>query len=100
MHLAGDRCSVRRSAPDACSRLSAQPWSSELGDPRSLLACRFGGAPNIRRYSRLTVLKAAPEDVDWFYLVPAGEFGAHNPGSRTGQYRVSSTSQVTDGEGR
>ena len=31
----------------------------------------------------LDILNSAPENVDWFYLVPAGEFGAHNPGSRS-----------------
>jgi putative NADH-flavin reductase len=46
------------------------------------------------------VLAAAPASVDWFYLIPAGQFGAYNPGTRTGRYRTSSTSQVTDGEGR
>jgi len=48
----------------------------------------------------LDILNSAPENVDWFYLIPAGEFGAHNPGTRTGSYRTSSTAQVTNEEGR
>jgi uncharacterized protein len=47
----------------------------------------------------LNILAAAPENVDWFYLIPAGEFGPHNPGTRTGVYRTSSTSQVTNDAG-
>jgi len=47
----------------------------------------------------LNILKAAPSGVDWFYLVPAGEFGGHNPGTRTGAYRTSSTSQVMGQDG-
>jgi hypothetical protein len=47
----------------------------------------------------LDILNAAPRDVDWFYLVPGGEFGPHNPGTRTGSYRTSSVSQVTGEDG-
>jgi hypothetical protein len=47
----------------------------------------------------LDILNAAPQDVDWFYLVPGGEFGAHNPGTRTGTYRTSSTAQVVGADG-
>ena len=47
----------------------------------------------------LDILSAAPRDVDWFYLVPGGEFGGHNPGTRTGAYRTSSTAQVTGQDG-
>jgi putative NADH-flavin reductase len=47
----------------------------------------------------LSVLASAPDSVDWFYLIPAGEFGPHNPGTRTGAYRTSSTSQVTNDAG-
>jgi putative NADH-flavin reductase len=47
----------------------------------------------------LDILKAAPPEVDWFYLVPAGEFGGHDPGRRTGSYRTSSTAQVIGQDG-
>lgn len=47
----------------------------------------------------LDTLRAAPPEVDWFYLVPAGEFGGHNPGRRTGSYRTSSTAQVIGQDG-
>lgn len=47
----------------------------------------------------LDILTAAPPAVDWFYLVPAGEFGGHNPGTRTGSYRTSSTAQVIGPDG-
>lgn len=48
----------------------------------------------------LETLAAAPAEVDWFVLIPAGEFGPHAPGVRTGAYRTSTTSQVTGGGGR
>ena len=47
----------------------------------------------------LDTLNSAPRDVDWFYLVPAGEFGGHNPGTRTGMYRTSGTAQVIGADG-
>jgi uncharacterized protein len=47
----------------------------------------------------LDTLRAAPPEIDWFYLVPAGEFGGHNPGRRTGSYRTSSTAQVIGQDG-
>jgi hypothetical protein len=47
----------------------------------------------------LDLLNAAPPDVDWFYLVPGGEFGPHNPGTRSGAYRTSGTAQVTGADG-
>jgi putative NADH-flavin reductase len=47
----------------------------------------------------LDILRAAPPGIDWFYLVPAGEFGGNNPGTRTGTYRTSSTALVTDAAG-
>jgi putative NADH-flavin reductase len=47
----------------------------------------------------LDALRAAPEDVDWFSFIPAGEFGPQNPGSRKGTYRTSSTSLVTTPDG-
>jgi putative NADH-flavin reductase len=46
------------------------------------------------------VLTAAPEGVDWFYLAPAGTFGPHSPGTRTGSYRRSATTLVSDAEGK
>jgi putative NADH-flavin reductase len=45
-------------------------------------------------------LNSAPGKVDWFYLVPAAEFGPQNPGTRTGSYRTSNTALVTDENGR
>src|SRR5262249_60408792 len=47
----------------------------------------------------LDLLKAAPPDVDWFYLVPAGEFGGHDPGTRPGANRTTSTPQAVGHDG-
>jgi hypothetical protein len=37
---------------------------------------------------------------DWFYVHPAGGFGAWNPGERTGSYRDGGDVLVTDAEGQ
>lgn len=36
----------------------------------------------------LEALKASPEDLDWFFISPAGGFGAFNPGEAKGTYRL------------
>ncbi|MES2169223.1 MAG: NAD-dependent epimerase [Actinomycetota bacterium] len=46
------------------------------------------------------VLEAAPPAVDWFSFVPAGQFGSYKPGTKTGHYRTSTSSQVKDAAGR
>ncbi|MGR6319014.1 NAD(P)H-binding protein [Micromonospora soli] len=74
-----------------------------LGGPRQAdtpdFPARF--APVVDAHQQaLDILNSAPENVDWFYLIPAGEFGAYNPGTRTGSYRTSSIAQVTNEEGR
>jgi uncharacterized protein len=34
------------------------------------------------------MLQSAPPEFAWFYVSPAGRFGAYAPGERTGRYRV------------
>lgn len=48
----------------------------------------------------LDELIASPSMLDWFYLVPAAEFGLPVEGRRTGAYRSSTTVQVRDASGR
>lgn len=45
-------------------------------------------------------LQADSSGRDWFYVHPAGGFGAWNPGVRTGTYRVGGEVIVTDDEGQ
>jgi putative NADH-flavin reductase len=45
-------------------------------------------------------LRDGPADRDWFYIHPAGGFGAWEPGERTGSYRDGGDVLVTDAEGR
>jgi putative NADH-flavin reductase len=47
----------------------------------------------------LTELRAAPAEVDWFYLSPAAAFGAHAPGEATGSFRTSDDILLSDAEG-
>lgn len=44
-------------------------------------------------------LQTAPQGRDWFFVHPAGGFGAFAPGERTGQYRTGGDVLVTDDEG-
>lgn len=48
----------------------------------------------------LTMLKAAPGTLDWFYVSPAAEFGSWNPGTFTGQYRISDDILLTGPAGK
>lgn len=44
-------------------------------------------------------LRAAHEGLDWFYVSPAGTFGAFAPGEYRGEYRVGGDVLLTDAEG-
>lgn len=47
----------------------------------------------------LTDLQESDHGHDWFYIHPAGGFGAWNPGERTGTYRDGGDVIVTDADG-
>jgi putative NADH-flavin reductase len=47
----------------------------------------------------LEALQAADTNVDWFYVSPPFGFGAHNPGARTGTFRLGTDVLITDGDG-
>jgi uncharacterized protein len=47
----------------------------------------------------LEILQAAPPELAWFYVSPAGGFGAYAPGKRTGRYRVSKDVLLVDDSG-
>ena len=48
---------------------------------------------------KLEVLKAAGDDLDWFYLSPAANFGGFNPGRHTGQFRIGGDVLMSDAAG-
>ena len=52
-----------------------------------------------RRSASSRTSKTTDTSRDWFYVHPAGGFGAWNPGERTGSYRVGGDVVVTDAEG-
>jgi uncharacterized protein len=47
----------------------------------------------------LEALKDADTGVDWFYLSPPASFGGHNPGAKTGTFRLSDDVLLTDAQG-
>jgi putative NADH-flavin reductase len=47
----------------------------------------------------LYLLREQPEDLDWFYVSPAAEFGSWAPGERTGEFRLGGDILVTDEKG-
>ncbi len=50
-------------------------------------------------FTKLDLLRAAPETLDWFYLSPAQDFGAWLPQRVTGSYRTSDDVVLRDAEG-
>lgn len=48
----------------------------------------------------LDALRRAPADLDWFYLSPAGGFGAWAPGERTGEFRLGGDILLGDDQGQ
>jgi len=48
----------------------------------------------------LDALAEIPADVDWFYLSPPANFGAHAPGERTGHYRLGGDVLLTGPDGQ
>ena len=44
-------------------------------------------------------LRASPDSLDWFFVSPAGGFGAFNPGEFRGEYRVGGEVLLTDANG-
>jgi len=79
------------------SILPMAPGGPRQGDTPEFPA-RFAPLTDAHQHA-LDRLSSAPDGVDWFYLVPAAEFGPHDPGARTGTYRTSSASHVTDADG-
>ncbi len=48
----------------------------------------------------LADLRASDEALDWFFVSPAGEFGAWAPGEHTGTFRLGGDVLLVDDEGR
>lgn len=48
---------------------------------------------------KLEALKQAPDELDWFYVSPAAQFGAWVPSTATGAYQLSDDVLITDENG-
>ncbi|MCD7101438.1 NAD(P)-dependent oxidoreductase [Pseudoclavibacter sp. 13-3] len=48
----------------------------------------------------LDLLRTEPNDVDWFYVSPSGEYGSFNPGEHTGTFRLGGDVLLTTEDGR
>lgn len=64
-------------APDGPRLLDVAPLSPEARPEAEL------------GIEKLAALQHAPDDLDWFYVSPAEEFGAWVPSTQTGRYRTS-----------
>lgn len=70
--------------------------------PRLIDTPEFPAEYKAEALSQTRVLDALSEiraDVDWFYLSPPPDFGAHTPGERTGHYRLGGDVLLTDPNG-
>lgn len=47
----------------------------------------------------LEALRESPDDLDWFFISPAGGFGAFNPGEAKGEYRLGGDVLLVDEQG-
>ena len=73
---------------DGGERVVDQPYFTEEYKPEALEAIDI-----------LEDLRVQDGGRDWFYIHPAGGFGAFNPGDRTGSYRTGGDVIVTDANG-
>ncbi len=48
----------------------------------------------------LDALRNADTPVDWFYVSPPGNFGSHNPGTKTGRFRLGTDVLLVTEDGR
>jgi hypothetical protein len=48
----------------------------------------------------LEALRDSDTSVDWFYVSPPGNFGAHNPGTKTGAFRLATDVLLITEDGR
>lgn len=72
-----------------------EPAAADSGQ----LPPEFGTEP-LQMHAVLTALKDEPEDLDWVFLSPAMEFGAHAPGEALGRYRIGGDVVMVDDDGR
>jgi putative NADH-flavin reductase len=73
------------------------------GGPRLIDTPEFPDAFKAEAGSAAAVLdelRADSTGVDWFFVSPAREFGAHSPGEPLGRYRVGGDVLLTDESGR
>jgi putative NADH-flavin reductase len=72
-------------------------WRKERKRSCSLSASSRTTEPSWPPRSR--ALQAADTTVSWFYVSPPFGFGAHNPGTTTGTFRLGTDVLITDADG-
>jgi putative NADH-flavin reductase len=73
------------------------------GGPRVADGADFPEAYKSEAFGQIAVLeklRASSTAVDWFYVSPSAEFGAHNPGEATGSYRLGADDLLVADDGR
>ncbi len=98
--------SIARTAKDNGARIGVVGGAGSLrvaeGGPRLIDTPGFPDEYKGEAGTHAKVLEAfreLPEDVDWFYLSPAAEFGAWAEGERTGNFRIGGDVLLTDENG-
>ncbi|WP_181770395.1 NAD(P)-dependent oxidoreductase [Amycolatopsis pittospori] len=98
--------SIAQVAKDNGARIGVVGGAGSLhvaeGGPRLIDTPEFPDEYKGEAGSHAKVLEAfreLPEDIDWFYVSPAAEFGAWAEGERTGQYRLGGDVLLTDENG-
>ncbi|WP_410648471.1 NAD(P)-dependent oxidoreductase [Amycolatopsis sp. cmx-4-54] len=98
--------SIARVARDNGARIGVVGGAGSLhvakGGPRLIDTPEFPDEYKGEAGAHVEVLEAfrkLPEDVDWFYVSPAAEFGAWAEGERTGEFRLGGDVLLTDENG-
>ncbi|MER6664827.1 NAD(P)H-binding protein [Amycolatopsis japonica] len=104
--LLGAVPSIAQAAKDNGARIGVVGGAGSLnvaeGGPRLIDTPEFPDEYKGEAGAHAEVLEAfrkLPEDVDWFYLSPAAEFGAWAEGERTGEFRLGGDVLLTDENG-
>lgn len=94
--IAGDR-GIRFGVIGGAGSLFTEPGGPRFVDTPEFPA--FAKPEALVMAAVLEDLKTTPQSLDWFFVSPAGQFGAHAPGEATGRYRIGEDVLLRDENG-